>query len=114
MTDYEEDGYTWTAPTYCVWKAHDFLNIRYVLAVHDDFRSNKKLRRLFTSVLEIENVDWPLYLQQLAEDKNCELEDYDVSRPSSICRVLGRDVTDSDELEQIRYVAPSTTYDYTV
>lgn len=112
--DDEEDGYTWTAPTECVWQAPGFLNISYVLAKDDDFRRNEKIRRLFTCVLEIKDGNWRYYLDQLDQDKSCNLEDYDVSRPSSIYSVLGRDVTDSDEWEQIRYVAPSSRYDCTV
>ena len=102
MTDNEEDVYDWTAPTTCVWKAPDFLDVCYVLAAEDDFGSNENLRRLFTSVLEIKDADWRLYLDQLAADKICELEKYDVSRPSSIYRALGGDITNSNEWKEIR------------
>jgi len=114
VRDDEGDGYTWTAPTRCVWKAPDFLDYCYVLAADVDFRSNKKIRRLFTDVLEIGNVDWSHYLAQLRQDKDCDLEDYDLSRPSNIYREVGRDVTESSEWEKIRYVAPLTRYDYTI
>ena len=113
VMDDANNRYAWTAPNSCVWNAPDFLDVRYVLAADDDFGNSKILKRLFTSVLEIGDADWSLYLDQLAEDTNCKLEEYDVSRPSSIYRALWRDVTDSDEWDEIRYAAHSTRYDCT-
>ena len=59
----------WVTPTKCVWKAPDFLDVRYSLAIAARYRDNSRLERLFNAILEIHNAGWNEYILQVQHEK---------------------------------------------
>ena len=55
----------WTKPEHCLWKAPAFIDCRTVLESFDLYRDNPSIKRLFTSILNIPDLDWTCCAEQL-------------------------------------------------
>lgn len=78
VTGKESPVSLWTKPDQCLWNAPDFLTGWYSLSDQEGFRGNEKLKRLFKSVLDVQDADWTHYLQQLQAYKDQGLRQNDI------------------------------------
>ena len=99
------ENHFWASPNKCVWKGPDFLTTHHVLAEDDDYKSNVKCRRLFTSILEIQDADWSHTLTQISSEKKAiKMEDHAYAKAhiSHMYHALCSDVNESSDWDVIR------------
>lgn len=85
----------------CLWKAPAFIDYRHVLSSYNEYKDDRSIERLFTSILKIPNIECKHYIDQLKAWKAGEDE---VENIAEVYGELTRSVAEGDTIQNLRWV----------
>jgi len=89
----------WISLDSCLWEAPAFIDEWHVLASYNEYKDNPSVERLFTTILEVPDIECEHYIGQLLAWKACEDE---VDNIAEVYGELTQSVAEDDEIQNLR------------